>query len=91
LKSLWAPDFVDALIELNVQDQMHEKEMAEHIQKVRGELMSRINGYDSSQEEQYGMSNDSVGVTADEPLPYIEPTIENPDGSGFPGLDPPMG
>lgn len=76
------------LIELNAQDNMHEKEMQEHLQKVRGELLSHWYGYDRT--EQYGMSNDSLGpATSDEPLPYIPPTPETEDG--FVGLDPPMG
>lgn len=87
LRDLWAPDFVDVLIELYTQDQMYEKEMAEHLQKVRGELLGRLNGYDSTSNE-YGSSNDDFGTHSEEPLPYIPPTEETPDG--FVGLDPPM-
>ncbi len=86
LSDLWAPDFVDVLVQLNVEDQMYEKEMSEHIAKVRGELLERLNRYDST--ESYGMTNDNIGPTSDEPLPYIPPTVETDDG--FVGLDPPM-
>lgn len=86
LSELWAPDFVDVLIELNVQDAMHEKPMAEHVAQVRGEILSRFNRYNGS--ESYGRSNDDFG-SSEEPLPYIEPTEQNE--FGYAGLDPPMG
>lgn len=73
-------------MELRVQDNMHEKEMSEHLDKVRGKILTELS-YDSN--ESYGMSNDNIGPTSDAPLPYIPPTEQSDDG--YFGLDPPVG
>lgn len=91
LKKLEAPDFVDVLMEMNVQESMHEEEVVKHVEKRRSQLLqrARTTDFDYDSNESYGRSNDTFGPTSDEPLPYIAPTEQTEEG--YLGLDAPMG
>lgn len=82
--------FVDALMDFFVEDSMHEKEKLEARDKARAELLRSMSsenpGYDSY--EDYGRSNDNFGAYSEEPLPYIEPTMQTDEG--YVGLMPPL-
>lgn len=89
LRDLGSEQFVNTLIQLHVEDNMYEKEMAEHLSKLRADVLKRFGAY-NNREHEYGMSNDDFGPQSGEPLPYLPPLTEQTD-DGFVGLDPPMG
>lgn len=88
---------MNAVSELFIQDGIgpapEYKEVIEGRDKARARLLrvfeGKNPGYDSTNEFDYGSSNDNVGPTSDAPLPYIPPTDQTDDG--YVGLDPPMG
>ena len=74
--------FVDALMDLFVEDEMFEEEIVKARRNLRAHLLREMSssnpGYDST--EHHGRSNDNYGAYSEEPLPYLPPTEQTEDG-----------
>ena len=92
LEEMPAPRLIHVLMNFFIEDGMLEKDHLEARDKARAQLLISMSsenpGYDSTEEEYYGRSNDIHGGASSEPLPFIPLTEQTEDG--YVGLLPPL-